>query len=324
MFAIVKKLYGLNITELANMDVWHPQVQCFEIKDEQDQIRGYFYTDLFARSHKRDGAWMDECRGRRRLLNGELQQPIAYLTCNFNRPMGDKPALLTHDEVITLFHEFGHCLQHLLTQVEVAGVAGINGVAWDAVEFPSQFFEFWCWDKESLNLISSHYETGESLPDSLFAKLLAAQNFQTGLQMLRQLEFSLFDFRMHLEYSPEKGARIAEILNEVREEISVFKTPSFNRFQHSFSHIFAGGYAAGYYSYKWAEVLSSDAFSKFEEKGLFDVRTGREFMHTILEQGGTRDPMQLFIEFRGREPSIKPLLLHSGLELQGEKSTCIQ
>lgn len=313
MFQVVNRLYGLKITEKIGADVWHPQVQLFEITDEENNLRGYFYTDLFARPHKRDGAWMDDCRVRRRLADGSIQYPVAFLTCNFNRPLGNKPALLTHDEVLTLFHEFGHCLHHLLTKVETSSVSGINGVPWDAVEFPSQFFESWCWDKEAIRLISGHYETDEPLPDLLFNKLLAAKNYQAGMQMLRQLEFALFDFRIHLEYDPAQGGRIQSILNEVRDLIGVVKVPSFNRFQHSFSHIFAGGYAAGYYSYKWAEVLSSDAFSKFEEKGVFDATTGREFMHAILEQGGTRQPMDLFVQFRGREPNIEPLLKQSGL-----------
>lgn len=313
MFAVVNKLYGLKIVERKGVDVWHPQVQFFEIYDEQNNLRGYFYTDLYARANKRDGAWMDECRGRRRLKDGSIQYPIAYLTCNFNRPLGDKPALLTHEEVITLFHEFGHCLHHLLTQVNYLSVAGISGVAWDAVEFPSQFFEFWCWEKEALALFAAHYETNEPFPDAMFEKLLAAKNFQPGMHMLRQLEFALFDFRIHLEYDPARGGRVQEILDEVRRQVSVIKTPSFNRFQHSFSHIFAGGYAAGYYSYKWAEVLSSDAFAKFEEHGIFDHKTGREFMQNILEKGGTREPMELFVAFRGREPSNDPLLRHSGL-----------
>lgn len=313
MFTIVNKLYGLKIIERQNVDTWHPQVQFFEVYDEKNNLRGYFYTDLFVRAHKREGAWMDECRVRRRLQDGSIQLPVAFLTCNFNRPLGNRPALLTHEEVLTLFHEFGHCLHHLLTQVDYSAVSGINGVPWDAVEFPSQFFEFWCWDKSSLELISGHYETGEPLPDALYNKLAAAKNFQPGMHMLRQLEYAIFDFRLHLDYDPQKGGRVQEILDDVREQASVVKTPSFNRFQNSFSHIFAGGYAAGYYSYKWAEVLSSDAFSKFEERGVLDPDTGREFLHNILEQGGTRDPMELFIAFRGREPSIDALLRYSGL-----------
>lgn len=313
MFAVVNKLYGLKIIERKEVDTWYPQVQFFEVYNEENNLRGYFYTDLYARPHKREGAWMDDCRGRRRLKDGSIQYPVAFLTCNFNRPLGNKPALLTHEEVLTLFHEFGHCLHHILTQVDYLDVSGINGVAWDAVEFPSQFFEFWCWDKDALELISGHYETGEPMPDIFYNKLIAAKNFQPGMHMLRQLEFSIFDFRIHLEYDPKLGGRVQAILDDVRKNVAVVKASSFNRFQHSFSHIFAGGYAAGYYSYKWAEVLSSDAFSKFEERGVFDQKTGREFLHNILEQGGTREPMELFIAFRGRKPSIEPLLRHNGL-----------
>lgn len=313
MFKIVKKLYGINVIEHTGIDTWHPQVRLFEIQGEEGELRGYFYTDLYARPHKREGAWMDECRIRRKLPDGSIQIPIAFLTCNFTRPLGNQVALLTHDEVLTLFHEFGHCLHHLLTKVDYMDVSGINGVPWDAVEFPSQFFEFWCWDKESLNLISKHIETGEPIPDVLFNKMMAAKLYQPGMHMLRQLEFALFDFRIHLEFDPKVEEQVQTILNEVREEVGVLKIPSFNRFQNSFSHIFAGSYSAGYYSYKWAEVLASDAFSKFEENGVLNAATGREFLHSILERGGTEDPMQLFIEFRDREPIIEPLLRHSGI-----------
>lgn len=313
MFTVMGRLFGIKITERTGADTWDPHVQFFEIHDSENKLRGYFYTDLYARPHKRDGAWMDDCRVRQLLPDGSLQQPVAFLTCNFSRPVGNKPAFLTHEDVQTLFHEFGHCLHHLLTQVDYAPLSGINGVPWDAVEFPSQFFEHWCWDKETLALISSHEVTQEPLPASLFNKLIAAKNFQAGLQMLRQLEFALFDFRLHLEFDPTKSRMVQATLNDVRKQVSVVPTPTFNRFQHSFSHIFAGGYAAGYYSYKWAEVLSSDAFSKFEEKGIFDVTTGQSFLKNILEQGGVRDPMDLFIAFRGREPAIDALLRHSGL-----------
>lgn len=313
MFTVMQKIYGITVKEKHDVDVWHPQVQFFEVYDEHHQLRAYFYTDLFARPHKREGAWMDECRGRRRLSDGEIQLPIAFLTCNFTRPINDKPALLTHDEVLTLFHEFGHCLHHMLTKVDYAGVAGINGVPWDAVEFPSQFLEFWCWEKDVIKLISSHVETKEPLPDALFNKMIAAKNFQAGMQMLRQLEFSLFDFRLHLLFDPKKGPEIQKVLDEVRREVAVIKAPSFNRFQHSFSHIFAGGYAAGYYGYKWAEVLASDAFAKFEETGIFDHDTGQSFLKNILEQGGVYDPMDLYVAFRGREPSVDALLKYSGL-----------
>lgn len=321
MFEVVNRLYGIKIIEKPNIDVWHPQVQFFEVYDEKNELRGYFYTDLYARPHKRDGAWMDECRNRRKLPSGKMQLPVAFLTCNFNRPIGNKPALLTHDDVITCFHEFGHCLHHLLTQVNYSAVSGINNVPWDAVEFPSQFFENWCWNKEAIALISEHVDTGEALPDSMFYKMLAAKNFQPGMHILRQLEFALFDFRLHLEYDPSKEKQVQDMMNDVRKKVSVFQPPSFNRFQHSFSHIFAGGYSAGYYSYEWADVLSSDAFGLFEEKGIFDKASGRSFMHNILEQGGARDPMDLFIAFRGREPKIDALLKHKGLVNDATKSS---
>jgi oligopeptidase A len=313
MFIVVNKLYGITIREIPNMDTWHPQVQYFEIFDQNNEKRGGFYTDLFARQHKRDGAWMDECRIRRILDDGSIQMPIAFLTCNFTRAVDDKPALLTQDEVETLFHEFGHCLHHLLTKINYSSISGINGVPWDAVEFPSQIMEHWAWEKATMPLISAHHETGEPLPDALYQKLLAAKNFQSGLQTLRQLEFSIFDFRLHSEYDPAKGARVKETLAEVRKISAVVRTPEFNRFQNSFSHIFSGGYAAGYYSYKWAEVLSSDAYSLFEETGVFNADTGRKYLQSILEVGGVRDPMVSFVAFRGREPKIDALLRHSGL-----------
>lgn len=315
MFTVVNKLYGIHIKKIAGADTWHPQAEYFEIYDSQDVLIGGFYTDLYARPHKRDGAWMDECRIRRKLPNGSMQYPVAFLTCNFTQPLGNKPALLSLDEVETVFHEFGHCLHHLLTKMEYAPISGINGVPWDAVEFPSQIMELWCWNKETIALISSHFETSEKLPDILFDKMLAAKNFQSGMQMMRQLEFSLFDFRIHLEYDPKKGDRIQATLDEVRNNVSVVPQVEFNRFQHSFSHIFAGGYAAGYYSYKWAEVLSSDAFSKFEETGIFNAATGKSYLENILQVGGLRDPMLSFVTFRGREPSIDALLRHSGLAI---------
>ncbi|MBI2778996.1 MAG: oligopeptidase A [Gammaproteobacteria bacterium] len=312
MFAVVRRLYGLDIQEVTGVETWHPDVRFYDIRDAQGTLRGQFYLDLYARPHKRGGAWMDECMTRKRVENG-VQPPVAYLTCNFSSPIGSDPALFSHDEVLTLFHEFGHGLHHMLTQVDYPSVAGISGVPWDAVELPSQFMENWCWEREALDLIAGHFQSGAPLPQTLFDKMIAAKNFQSGMQMVRQLEFSIFDFRMHLEYDPAKGGRIYEILNEVRQQVAVIKPPSFNRFPHSFSHIFAGGYAAGYYSYKWAEVLSSDAFSKFEENGIFDRDTGLRFLSAILEQGGSRDPMELFIEFRGREPQIDALLRHSGI-----------
>ncbi|MCX4187454.1 oligopeptidase A [Methylophaga sp. OBS4] len=312
LFAVVNKLYGLEITERTDVDTWHKDVRFFEIRDAESELRGQFYLDLYARQHKRGGAWMDECLVRRKTADG-IQTPVAFLTCNFSEPVGDKPALFTHDEVTTLFHEFGHGLHHMLTKIDYAGVSGINGVAWDAVELPSQFMENWCWEREALDLISGHYQTGDKLPDDLYQKMIAARNFQSAMMMLRQLEFSLFDFRLHLEFNPDEAHQVDKILAEVRDKVTVVKPPKFNRFAHSFAHIFAGGYAAGYYSYKWAEVLSADAFSKFEEKGIFDRQTGLEFLSSILEQGGSREPMELFIEFRGREPEIDALLRHSGI-----------
>jgi len=312
LFSVVNKLYGLEIKERDDIDVWHQDVRFFDIFDDNGELRGQFYLDLYARNHKRGGAWMDECLVRRQTEQG-IETPVAFLTCNFSEPVGDKPALFTHDEVTTLFHEFGHGLHHMLTKIHHAGVSGINGVAWDAVELPSQFMENWAWEREALDLISGHFETGDVLPQDLFDKMIAARNFQSAMVMVRQLEFSIFDFRLHLEYDPAEQNQVEKILAEVREQVAVVKPPKFNRFAHSFSHIFAGGYAAGYYSYKWAEVLSADAFSKFEEQGIFDRQTGLEFLQAILEQGGSREPMELFVEFRGREPNIDALLRHSGI-----------
>ncbi|WP_207060763.1 oligopeptidase A [Motiliproteus sp. SC1-56] len=312
MFAVVQRLYGIEIQEEQADQLWHSDARLFRI-ERDGQPLGYFYLDLYARSHKRGGAWMDECRVRRRLEDGSVQLPVAYLVCNFNAPVGETPALLTHTEVSTLFHEFGHGLHHLLTRIEWAGVSGINGVAWDAVELPSQFLENWCWEPEALALISGHYQTGEPLPAELLERMLAARNFQAGMMMVRQLEFSLFDFLLHRDYRPEPATDVQALLDRVRAEVSVVTPPAFNRFQHSFSHIFAGGYAAGYYSYKWAEVLSADAFSRFEEEGIFNPETGRAFEQAILAQGGAREAMDLFVAFRGREPRVDALLRHTGI-----------
>ncbi|GGP48114.1 oligopeptidase A [Shewanella saliphila] len=312
LFFTVNKLFGLSIKEQKGVDTWHKDVRFFDIFDADNVHRGSFYLDLYARSGKRGGAWMDDCRGRRITSTG-LQKPVAYLTCNFNGPVDGKPALFTHDEVTTLFHEFGHGIHHMLTKVDVGGVSGINGVPWDAVELPSQFMENWCWQEEALAEISGHYETGEPLPKALLDKMLAAKNFQSGMMMVRQLEFSLFDFRMHYEFDPAKGVDIQGILDEVRSQIAVLTPPSFNRFQHGFAHIFAGGYAAGYYSYKWAEVLSADAFSRFEDEGIFNPETGKSFLNNILEMGGSEEPMELFKRFMGREPNTDALLRHSGI-----------
>jgi oligopeptidase A len=312
MFAVVERLYGITITQVEGTDTWHPDVRFYEIRDHDNRLRGQFYLDLYARPKKRGGAWMDDCLSR--FFTDTINQtPVAYLTCNFSPPVDGKPSLLSHDEVETLFHEFGHGLHHLLTLIDYPAVAGINGVAWDAVELPSQFMENWCWEKAALDLISGHVETGEPIPDDLYRRMREAKNFQSAMMMVRQLEFSLFDFRIHLEYDPAKGGRIYEILEAVRSQVAVVRPPAWNRFPHGFSHIFAGGYAAGYYSYKWAEVLSADAFSLFEERGIFDSDAGHTFLHEILEQGGSKDAMELFVAFRNREPQIEPLLRHSGI-----------
>jgi len=313
MFDIAARLFDISIEEVTEFDRWHEDARLFAVSRDGSVI-ARFYLDPYARANKRGGAWMDVCRTRRRLDDGSLQLPTAYLVCNFNGPVGDDPALLTHNEVTTLFHEFGHGLHHMLTRMEYADVSGINGVAWDAVELPSQFMENWCWEPEALAIISGHYQTGETLPQALLDKMLAAKNFQSALFMVRQLEFSIFDFKLHHEYEIGK-TDIQALLDGVRSQVAAITPPSFNRFQHSFSHIFAGGYAAGYYSYKWAEVLSADAFSLFEEQGIFDKATGHQFKETILEQGGSKEPMALFVEFRGREPQVDALLRHSGINV---------
>ncbi|MGM0981804.1 MAG: oligopeptidase A [Pseudomonadota bacterium] len=311
LFRVVERLYGVTFAEDETAPRYHPDVRYFRILEHGTPIAG-FYLDLYAREGKRGGAWMDECRVRR--VEGEaIQLPVTYLTCNFTRPVGDTPALLTHDEVTTLFHEFGHGLHHMLTRQTVADISGINGVAWDAVELPSQFMENFCWEREGLDLIAGHVETGEPLPEALFERLLAAKNFQSAMGMVRQLEFSLFDFRLHREIAAPSAEDIQALLDEVRDAVAVVPRVDFNRFQNGFGHIFAGGYAAGYYSYKWAEVLSADAWSAFEEAGIFDPETGRRFRTEILERGGSRDAAELFRAFRGREPSVEPLLRHSGI-----------
>ncbi|WP_303759280.1 oligopeptidase A [Alcanivorax jadensis] len=311
MFAVVGKLFGIQFRQRDDVDTWHDDVRFYELVDDDGSVRAAFYLDMYARTGKRGGAWMDDARIRRRRADGSLQTPVAYLTCNFAPPAGGKPGLLTHDEVVTLFHEFGHGLHHMLTEQDVSGISGINGVAWDAVELPSQFLENWCWTEEGIALISGHYETGEPLPKEKLEKMLAAKNFQGAMQMVRQLEFSLFDMRIHAEY--QDGMDIYQVLQEVREQVAVIQPPAFNRFPNSFGHIFAGGYAAGYYSYKWAEVLSADAYSRFEEEGEFNEETGRAFRSEILAKGGSREPMELFKAFRGREPSVEPLLRHCGI-----------
>ena len=310
MFQVTGKLFGIEIEEVTEFDRWHEDARLFNVS-RQGELIASFFLDPFARAKKRGGAWMDDCRVRR-MDNGVLQLPVAYLVCNFNPPVGDDPALLTHNEVTTLFHEFGHGLHHMLTRITYADVSGINGVAWDAVELPSQFLENWCYEPEALELISGHYQTGEALPAAMLEKMLAAKNFQSGLMMVRQLEFSLFDFELHREY--QAGVTdVQQVLDRIRSRVAVITPPAFNRFQHGFSHIFAGGYAAGYYSYKWAEVLSADAFSRFEEEGVFNTETGSSFRTNILEMGGSKEPMELFVAFRGREPSVEPLLRHCGI-----------
>ena len=310
LFQIVQRLFGIEISEEQQFERWHPDVRLFSIR-ENGQTVGRFYFDLYARSNKRGGAWMDGARDQFRNGKGELVLPVAYLVCNFTPAVGDKPALLTHDEVTTLFHEFGHGLHHMLTRVEQLGVSGINGVAWDAVELPSQFMENWCWEPEGLALIAGHWQTGAPLPGAMLERMLAARNFQSGMMMVRQLEFSLFDFELH--GSQGQGRSVQQVLDEVRRRVAVMTPPSWNRFANSFGHIFAGGYAAGYYSYKWAEVLSADAFSRFEEEGVLNQATGQAFRDSILAKGGAYEPLQLFVEFRGREPQIDALLRHSGL-----------
>ena len=311
LFQVVERLYGVQVTEDSSAPSYHDDVRFFRITEQGTPIAG-FYLDLYAREGKRGGAWMADCRVRRKTENG-VQLPVAFLTCNFTAPVGGKPALLTHDEVTTLFHEFGHGLHHMLTKQEVADVSGINGVAWDAVELPSQFMENYCWEREGLDLLAKHVDTGEPLPDVLLERLQAAKNFQSAMGMVRQIEFSLFDLRLHHELEAPSASDVQTLLDDVRRQTSVVPVVDFNRFQNSFSHIFAGGYAAGYYSYKWAEVLSADAWSAFEEAGIFDPDTGQRFREEILEQGGARDAAELFRAFRGREPSVEPLLRHSGI-----------
>lgn len=314
LFEVVNRLFEITVKERKGVEVWSPDVRFFDIFDKTGEYKASFYLDLYARENKRGGAWMDDCIRQMRFSDGHLQKPVAYLTCNFNRPIGDNPALFTHNEVTTLFHEFGHGLHHMLTEIEVSSVSGINGVAWDAVELPSQFLENWCWEPEALSFISGHYQTGEPLPKKMLDKMLDAKNYQAALFILRQLEFGLFDFRLHYEYLPSKGALILETLQQVRQEVAVTPTIEWGRFPHAFSHIFAGGYAAGYYSYLWAEVLSADAFSRFEEEGIFNVKTGNEFLDHILSQGGSDEPMNLFKNFRGRKPQLEALLRHYGIK----------
>ena len=313
LFKIVNILYGVTIEEITEgVDLWHPSVNFYQISDQNNQPIAQFYLDLYARENKRGGAWMDECINRHR-LDGKTQMPVAYLTCNLTPPIGDEPALFTHDEVITLFHEFGHGLHHMLTNIDVPDVAGINGVEWDAVELPSQFMENYCWQKQALALFAIHYESGEVLPDQLFNKMIAAKNFQSALQMLRQIEFSLFDIKLHQSQDIKQASQIQALLDQVRRDVAVTRTSANDRFQNGFAHIFSGGYAAGYYSYKWAEVLSADAFAAFEEDGILNKATGQRFLDCILAQGGSRPAIESFRCFRGRDPDIAALLRHSGI-----------
>lgn len=312
MFSVAEKLYGVTIAERTGVDIYHPDVRFYDILNADGSRRGSFYVDLYARAKKRGGAWMDECVGRKQLA-GTTSLPVAYLVCNFMPPVGSQPSLLTHSEVVTMFHEFGHGLHHMLTRVDYPSIAGINGVAWDAVELPSQFMENFAWRAEVIPMISAHVETGEPLPEAELNRLLGTRTFQAGMQTVRQLEFALFDLRIHSEFEPGAASKIFQTLNEVRAQVAVVKPPEFNRFPNSFQHIFSGGYAAGYYSYKWAEVLAADAFSAFEEGGIFNRSVSGKFLSSILEQGGSRDAMEAFVEFRGRKPTIEPLLKQLGL-----------
>jgi oligopeptidase A len=311
MFTLVERLYGVTIEKIDGIATWHPDVTTYALRDASGTRIGLFYLDPYARQDKRGGAWMDECISRRK-AGTALQRPAAYLTCNFTPALPGQPALLTHDEVVTLFHEFGHGLHHLLTSVDEAAVSGIHGVARDAVELPSQFMENWCYDAETLRGFARHWQTAEALPQALLEKLQASRTFLSALGTVRQLEFALFDLRLHRDFDPARGGRVLETLDQVREEVSVLRPPSYNRMPNSFAHVFAGGYAAGYYSYKWAEVLSADAFAAFEESR-FAPETGHRFLETVLAQGGSRDAMDLFVEFRGRRPSLEPLLRQHGL-----------
>ena len=312
LFAVAERLFGVHIRERSGAPVWHPDVRFFEIAGAGGEAVGSFYLDAYARPNKRSGAWMDECVGRKHLTTGAAL-PVAYLVCNFLPPGPDRPALLTHDDVLTLFHEFGHGLHHLLTRVDYPSLAGINGVAWDAVELPSQFFENYTWHPEVLQRISAHFQSGAPLPPQTQSRLIATRSFHAGLSMMRQLEFALFDFRIHTEYDPERGGRVLEILGEVRDEVAVVPVPEWNRFPNSFGHIFAGGYAAGYYSYKWAEVLSADAYSFFEENGVLNPVAGQRFRDEVLAVGGSRPAAESFRAFRGREPTVDALLRHNGM-----------
>jgi oligopeptidase A len=313
LFELAARLYDVTLTERDDVETWHETVSYFSVTNADGEMLGGFYTDLFARAGKRSGAWIDECVNRKS-LNGSVTLPVGYLVCNFPPPDDRGQSLITHDDVVTLFHEFGHMLHHLLTRIEYPSIAGINGVPWDAVELPSQFMENFAWNFEVLSRCSANAETGEPLPQELFEKLDNARHCGAALAMMRQLEFAAFDFILHADYDPEKGAQVLARVKEIRNEFSLLKHPDYNRFSHSFSHIFAGGYAAGYYSYKWAEVLAADAFEAFEQAGIFDQETAQRFRHEILEIGGSRDFMEAYVAFRGRKPEIGALLRLSGIE----------
>ena len=313
LFKLVGRLYKVTIEPSDKIvELWHPDVKFFRVLDRTGALCAEFYLDLYARQHKRGGAWMSDYCGRFQ-QQGHLQTPVAFMTCNGSPPVGEQPALFTHDEVVTLFHEFGHGLHHMLTRVDYPDIAGISGVEWDAVELPSQFMENWCWEREVLDLIGGHWETSEPLPQELFAKMQAARHFQSAMGMVRQLEFALFDMLLHTDTQAAETGRLEAIMQQVRDEVAVIKAPDFNRMVHSFSHIFAGGYAAGYYSYKLAEVLSADAYARFEEEGLFNEQVGEAFLAEVLQVGGSRPAMDSFVAFRGRKPAIDALLRHSGL-----------
>ena len=312
MFTIIEKLYGIRFAKTEEIDRWHPDVICYHLLDESDSLRGYIYMDLFARPRKRSGAWMDSCQSRFLYADGQVQLPIATLTCNFAKS-GEIPRI-SHDELQTLFHEMGHCLQHVLTKVNEISASGIHGVEWDAVELPSQFFENWCWEASALELLTEHEQTKESLPKAVFEQLIAAKNFQSAMVITRQLEFALFDFRLHEQGGSDLNASvISNLLADIRQHIAVVPCMPYNRFQHAFTHIFSGGYAAGYYSYLWAEVLSSDAFGRFEEEGIFNFKTGRDFLHQILEVGGAKQAADAYTAFRGRLPTVDALLRQRGI-----------
>ena len=312
LFRVIETLYGLTVTP-AVAETWQADVRFFDLRDRDGSLVGQFYLDLYAREGKRGGAWMNDAINRRR-KNGTVQHPVAYLTCNFSAPLQGKPALFTHNEVITLFHEFGHGLHQLLTEVEELGVSGINGVEWDAVELPSQFMENFCWEWDVLKHMTEHADSGQALPRELFDKMIAAKNFQSGMQLVRQLEFALFDMRLHAGFEPASDDLMA-LVDEVREAVAVVKYPPFNRAPHAFGHIFGGGYAAGYYSYKWAEVLSADAYAAFEETGVLNPETGARFRREVLARGGSRPALDSFEAFRGRQPDMEPLLRHNGMKL---------